>query len=176
MRPRRLAGIGRHEEQACLPGAWRAPGRDRRRTSRRFQLRCRPQRPRRRARADPGAGAYLTPHLRGDLTLDFLTSQDIDASATYFDAGPIINGLVTDRVRANRVVGLVNLYWDVLPRGAITPYIGAGVGFVYNDLNRTHLTTDDTPATLKAGSSKETSVSLAAALMAGASFSLNHQW
>ena len=28
----------------------------------------------------------------------------------------------------------------------------------------------------KAGSSKETSVSLAAALMAGVSFSLNHQW
>ncbi len=90
-----------------------------------------------------GAGAYFTPHFRGDLTLDFLTSQDIDASATYLDPGPI-NGSVTDRVRVNRVVGLVNLYWDVLPRGMITPYIGAGVGFVYNDLNRTHLTTDDT--------------------------------
>jgi opacity protein-like surface antigen len=122
-----------------------------------------------------GVGAYLTPHLRGDLTLDFLSSQDIDASATYLDPGPI-NGSVADRVRANRVVGLVNLYWDVLPRGVITPYIGAGVGMVYNDLNRTHLTIDDTPATLKTGSSKETSVGLAAALMAGASFSLNHQW
>jgi opacity protein-like surface antigen len=123
-----------------------------------------------------GAGAYLTPHLRGDITLDFLTSQDIDASATYTDLPGPVNGSVTDRVKANRVVGLVNLYWDVLPRGAITPYIGAGLGFVYNDLNRTHLTTDDTPATLKQGSSRETSVSLAGALMAGASFSLNHQW
>ena len=92
-----------------------------------------------------GVGAYLTPHLRGDLTLDFLSQPGHRCLGHVLSMpGPIIDGLVTDRVRANRVVGLANLYWDVLPRGAITPYIGAGVGFVYNDLNRTHLTTDDT--------------------------------
>jgi len=122
-----------------------------------------------------GMGAYLTPHIRGDLTLDFRSPQDIDASATYLDPGPV-NGLVTDRVHANRVVGLVNAYWDLLPRGTFSPYVGAGVGLVYNDLNRTHLTTDDTPAIPKIGSSKETSVSLAAALMGGVSFSIDPRW
>ena len=125
-----------------------------------------------------GVGAYLTPHLRGDLTLDFRSHQDIDASATYALAGPIA-GAVSDRLNVNRVVGLVNLYWDILPRGAITPYVGAGIGFTYNDISRTHLTTEDAgggPLSVKSGSGNETSVSLAAALMAGASFSLNHQW
>jgi opacity protein-like surface antigen len=125
-----------------------------------------------------GAGAYLTPHLRGDLTLDFRAHQDIDASATYTDAGPV-DGVVTDKLKVNRVIGLVNAYWDVLPRGAITPYIGGGIGFVYNDIQRTHLTTEDSgggPVTVKSGSSKETGIGLAAALMAGASFSLNPAW
>ncbi len=127
-----------------------------------------------------GAGAYFTPHIRGDLTLDFLTRQDIVASATYADPGPpAVDGLVTDRIKLNRVVGLANLYWDLLPRGHITPYVGAGIGIVYNDLNRTHLTTEDdgtTVATVKSGSSKETGVGLAGALMAGASFSFDHKW
>ena len=69
-----------------------------------------------------GAGAYFTPHMRGDLTLDFLTRQDIDASATYPDPGPpAVNGVVTDRIKLNRVVGLANLYWDLLPRGQSRP-------------------------------------------------------
>jgi opacity protein-like surface antigen len=122
-----------------------------------------------------GAGAYLTPRFRGDLTLDFLAEQTVGATATYTDPGPV-NGLVSDNLKVSRVVGLVNAYWDLLPRGAITPYIGAGIGLVYNDIDRTHVTTDDTPATLKTGSSKGTNVGLAAALMAGTSFSFNHEW
>jgi opacity protein-like surface antigen len=128
-----------------------------------------------------GAGAYFTPHIRGDLTLDFRSREDIDASATYADPGPPapVTGLVTDRIKLDRVVGLANLYWDILPRGVVTPYIGAGIGIVYNDISRTHLTTEDDgggPVTVKSGSGKETGVGLAAALMAGGSFSLSPAW
>jgi len=125
-----------------------------------------------------GFGAYLTPHIRGDLTLDFRGEQTIDARATYLDPGPI-NGVVTDTLKINRVIGLVNAYWDLLPRGSFTPYIGAGIGFTYNDIERAHLTTEDSgggPVAVKAGSSQKQNVALAAALMAGASFSFNHAW
>jgi len=119
-----------------------------------------------------GFGAYLTPHLRGDLTLDFRAEQDVDATATYTDP-PAVAGVVTERLKVSRVVGLVNAYWDVLPRGAFTPYIGAGIGFVYNDIERTHITTEDAVQT-RTGSGQKANVGLAAALMAGASFSFSH--
>ena len=88
-----------------------------------------------------GFGAYLTRHLRGDLTVDFRAGQDVDARATYSDPGPTA-GVVTDTLKVDRVVGLVNAYWDLLPRGRFTPYVGAGIGIVYNDIERTHLTTE----------------------------------
>ena len=36
-----------------------------------------------------GAGAYFTPHLRGDITLDFRGAQEVNAIATYTDAVPL---------------------------------------------------------------------------------------
>jgi opacity protein-like surface antigen len=125
-----------------------------------------------------GFGAYLTRHLRGDLTVDFRAGQDVDARATYSDPGPTA-GVVTDTLKVDRVVGLVNAYWDLLPRGRFTPYVGAGIGIVYNDIERTHLTTEDTgggPVAVKSGSSNTTGVALAGALMAGASFSVDPSW
>jgi opacity protein-like surface antigen len=122
-----------------------------------------------------GTGAYFTPHIRGDLTLDFRAHQNVDASATYVDGA---NGVVADTLKINRVVGLANVYWDLLQRGSFTPYIGAGIGFTYNDVERNHLTTEDSgggPVAVKFGSSKDKNVGLAAALMAGVSFAFNHK-
>jgi opacity protein-like surface antigen len=121
-----------------------------------------------------GFGAYLSPHLRGDLTLDFRADQDVDATATYTDPGPVA-GVVTERLKVSRVIGLVNAYWDLMPRGRFTPYVGAGVGLVYNDIERTHITTEDAVQT-RSGSGNKTNVGLAAALMAGASFSWDPTW
>ena len=121
-----------------------------------------------------GFGAYLTRHLRGDLTFDFRATQDVDARATYTDPGPV-SGVVADKMKVDRVIGLVNAYWDLMPRGRFTPYVGAGVGLVYNDIERTHLTTEDGTAT-RTGSGNKTNVGLAAALMAGASFSWDPAW
>jgi opacity protein-like surface antigen len=121
-----------------------------------------------------GFGAYLSRHLRGDLTLDFRAGQDVDATATYTDPGPVA-GVVTERLQVDRVIGLVNAYWDLMPRGRFTPYVGAGVGLVYNDIERTHITTEDAVQT-RGGSGNKTNVGLAAALMAGASFSWDPAW
>ena len=39
-----------------------------------------------------------------------------------------------DTLKVNSTVGLVNGYIEPLPRGMFTPYVGAGIGFVYNDI------------------------------------------
>jgi opacity protein-like surface antigen len=119
-----------------------------------------------------GAGVYLSPHLRADITLDLRGSQDVVATATYTDVGP---GTVRETIKLRGTVGLINAYWDLLPRGSFSPYIGAGVGFVYNDIDRTHLTTES-GVTANSGSSGDTNVGLAAALMAGVTIARHHGW
>jgi opacity protein-like surface antigen len=125
-----------------------------------------------------GAGAYWTPRFRTDVTLDFRGTQDIDASATYTDPGPV-DGVVRDFIKLRGTVGLFNAYWDLAPRGFFTPYIGAGVGFVHNQIDRTHVTTEDAgggAAIVMSGSSSANNFGLAAAVMAGVSFSWSHGW
>ena len=90
-----------------------------------------------------GYGAYFTPRFRGDLTIDFRSSLDLKSESTYSylssAGGTSVNGLVTDKVSINNAVALANLYWDLLPRGFFTPYIGAGLGLVYYDATRTYM-------------------------------------
>lgn len=129
-----------------------------------------------------GFGAYFTPHLRGDITLDFRGKQGFDSSTAYSYAstsGGTVDGVVRDTFRVSGTAALANLYLDILPRGAFTPYIGAGIGFVYNDLDYTHRDTavwSGGGARLVTGASKDNNAGLAAALMAGVSVSLHHSW
>jgi opacity protein-like surface antigen len=122
-----------------------------------------------------GGGAYFSPRFRGDLTLDFRDEQSIDAAATYTDtnAGSVA-GTVRDRIKLRGTVGLANIYWDLMERGHFTPYIGGGLGFVYNDINRSYSATQ-TGLTVT-GSSHDEQVGLAAALMAGVTLSWDHRW
>ena len=128
-----------------------------------------------------GAGAYWTSRFRTDVTLDFRGAQDIDASATYVD-GAVIEGIARERISLRGTVGLFNAYWDLMPRGSFTPYVGAGVGFVHNQIDRTHFRSEDTGggllpvAGIDGQSSSANNFGLAAALMAGVSFSWNHGW
>lgn len=134
-----------------------------------------------------GMGAYFTPHLRGDITLDVRSAQTVTDGAAYSYAstssGTTVTGTVQDRLHVASAVALANLYFDVLPRGSFSPYVGAGVGIVYNDVSRTYTETATavsggsvTANNLVNGSSREQNVALAGALMAGASFALDRSW
>jgi opacity protein-like surface antigen len=120
-----------------------------------------------------GGGAYFSPRFRGDLTLDFRGEQNVDATATYTDVGPV-SGSVRDNVRLRGTVGLANIYWDLLPRGHFTPYIGGGLGFVYNDISRNYTATQ--AGLTVTGSSNDNNYGLAGALMAGVTMSWAPGW
>jgi len=131
-----------------------------------------------------GAGVYLSPRFRSDLTLDFRGKQNLESNATYSyasttGAAGTITGTTADSLKVSSMVGLVNLYWDLLPRGTFSPYIGGGIGFVYNDIDWTHLGTEVSTsgaARTITGSGKDTKFGLAAALTAGVTFAFSHQW
>lgn len=121
-----------------------------------------------------GAGAYLTPHFRADVTLDFRGRKSVDGTATYVDAPD--TGTVRDTVKLRGTVGLINGYWDLWQRGHFTPYLGAGIGFVYNDIQRSYLATESPSNSTVTGSSTDNHFGLAAALMAGVTFASDHRF
>ena len=138
-----------------------------------------------------GFGAYFAPRFRGDFTLDFRGKQGFDANTTYTYAatpggvpnGNTINGVVRETFRTTATVAMVNGYFDILPRGAFSPYVGAGIGFAYYDVDRTRFSQEiavnggvSTPGIAFNGTSKDTTWGLAAALMAGVSVSFDHRW
>jgi opacity protein-like surface antigen len=143
-----------------------------------------------------GIGAYFTPRIRGDITLDWRHDQTNKFSGSYpYAYGPIagdtVNGRVLDSLKLSSAVVLANGYFEPLPRGMFTPYVGAGIGFVYNQITRSYSNTETladgagVPANFtgttastrsRVGAGKDSNVGLAAALMAGVSFSLDHRW
>ena len=136
-----------------------------------------------------GFGAYFAPRFRGDITLDFRGKQGFDANSTYSytstTPGTTVGGIVRETFRTTATVAMVNGYFDILPRGAFSPYVGAGIGFAYYDIDRgrynreVEVTAGGVPTgnsqTFNA-TSKDTTWGLAAALMAGVSFSFDHRW
>lgn len=137
-----------------------------------------------------GIGAYFTPRIRGDITLDFNQNNKhlFNGAYTYPVIAPVgdaINGRVTDTVKLSNTVALVNAYFDILPRGMFTPYVGAGIGIVYNQMDRHYLNTETQVngagvavggPFVRTGTARDNAVGLAAALMAGASISFDHRW
>jgi opacity protein-like surface antigen len=139
-----------------------------------------------------GIGAYLTPRIRGDLTIDFRGDQQNAFAGAYSYVFPpvptqSVNGTVTDSLKLSSAVGLANIYFEPLPRGMFTPYVGAGIGTVYNQITRTYDNTETLVVTAtgvpvpgsaitRSADSKSNTYGLAAALMAGMSFSLDHRW
>ena len=91
-----------------------------------------------------------------------------------------------DTFKTRSAVLMANGYIDILPRGLFTPYVGAGIGFVYNEISRTRMSTETKLTGLGLGGAptgnsqsitsngKDTNAGLAAALMGGISFSSIH--
>ena len=149
-----------------------------------------------------GIGYHFTPRFRGDVTLESRSNQQvakIQGGYTYltFDnATPpnthTINGNVLDRTDLRGGIGLANIYVDLLEHSRFTPYVGAGLGVAVQEMRRSNVTSESEtsacggaapqpacalgfPRTYSSISST-TSASLAAAAMAGLSYSLDEHW
>jgi opacity protein-like surface antigen len=156
-----------------------------------------------------GVGYYWTPQLRTDLTVDLRSDEEVKMRGTlHYDeyklmpapGGPIgsnvigrtgntVVGPTEDDTTLRSGVVLFNGYFDLSRGDRLTPYVGAGIGFVVNELERTHETTEyscnplvNPACTLRPGpltpnaayraDDTEHTVTLAAAAMAGVSYHL----
>ena len=88
-----------------------------------------------------GVGLYVTPRVRGDITVDARTESNINGRGTYSYAlynhavapvapiGVTVFGTVSDRTEVRTTAGLMNVYYDLTDRGALTPYVGIGAKY-----------------------------------------------
>ncbi|MEZ5817053.1 MAG: hypothetical protein R3D44_08235 [Hyphomicrobiaceae bacterium] len=104
-----------------------------------------------------GVGAYFTPRLRGDITVDVRSKGDAHIDATYsytgspaiYDTGNTgrtvrIDGDTREHTEVRSTVALANLYWDLVERGSrFVPYVGLGVGFAVRNIDRDHETIEN---------------------------------
>ncbi len=107
---------------------------------------------------------------------------DLNSDGTFPDRKTHVS--MQDKTEIKGTIWMANIYYDLMTtdRG-ITPYVGAGLGFVWNEMTRDHTTTitsEDTTAPCncrtdyaKTAHAKTDTVSLAAAAMAGASYRLS---
>lgn len=127
-----------------------------------------------------GFGAYFTPWLRGDATLEFRSARGTEVTGAYSYTSGIntVSGTMRDYLRTSSTVALLNAYIDMLPRGRFSPYVGAGVGMAYHQIDRDYSARETTGAqSLEIlGSNGAGRTTFAAALMAGATFAIDHRW
>jgi opacity protein-like surface antigen len=121
-----------------------------------------------------GVGRYWSDHFRTDVTIDWMRQYNalVDGSLAYIDTNGNVVGVSTfDKTKREGGIFLANAYIDFGSgeKRRFTPYIGAGLGFALNILDRWHETTIDSCATCTevTGSMKSTTVALAAAAMLG---------
>ncbi len=128
-----------------------------------------------------GFGAYFSPRLRGDVTVEFRGERATDVYGTYSYTSTstgTVSGSLHDSFRMLSTVGLINGYIDLLPRGAFTPYVGGGVGIVYHQINRSYLARETQSSNQLdiTGEGSTSRVAFAAAATAGMSFAFDHRW
>ena len=103
-----------------------------------------------------GVGAYFSPRLRGDITVDVRTKGDAHIDQAYgymgdpaiYDPGNVgtlvqVDGATREHTEVRSTVALANVYWDLVERGnRFVPYVGAGVGFAVRNIDRDHGTAE----------------------------------
>lgn len=126
-----------------------------------------------------GVGRYWSDHFRTDVTLDWVRQQNavISGSMTYTNfGGDDVTASMSDKTTKEAAVFLLSAYYDFGngQHRRFTPYIGAGIGFGVNMLDRTSQVSTDTLGTLTEyeASNKSTTVTFAAAAMAGFTYDL----
>jgi opacity protein-like surface antigen len=136
-----------------------------------------------------GVGYYFSPKFRMDITGEVRMEKQstISGDFQYLDVGdPGTNviGDFRDNTKLRSSIFMANAYYDMNRSGRWNPYIGAGLGFAVNELQRTHTTNVRTcdigadPTCSAAGSYNETTdkdytFSLAASAMAGVTYRIS---
>jgi opacity protein-like surface antigen len=116
-----------------------------------------------------------------DGTPDAFTS-DLDGDTVLLDRTTHIS--IRDKTQIKGTVWMANVYYDLMSTRGFTPYVGAGVGLVWNEMQRRHSTTvtsdSNTPPTCgcqnefsSTTQENRDSASLAAAAMVGASYQIS---
>jgi opacity protein-like surface antigen len=72
-----------------------------------------------------GVGFKILPFIRTDLTLTYRTGYEIDSALLGTRASADVTNLT----------GMLNAYFDFAEIGRFQPYIGAGIGVAYNDVD-----------------------------------------
>jgi opacity protein-like surface antigen len=128
-----------------------------------------------------GSASFVSNGWHNDITGARVYDSDLDSDGQLGDRTTHVS--IKDKTEIKGTVWMANMYYDLMKtdRG-FTPYVGAGLGFVWNEMTRDHTTTVTSEATTggcgctrdysKTTNTKTDTVSLAAALMAGASYQL----
>jgi opacity protein-like surface antigen len=148
-----------------------------------------------------GVGYYWTPRFRTDLTVDLRSEAEVKMRGTLNypeysllppparPTGNLVVGPTEDVTTLRSGVVLFNGYFELAREGRFSPYVGAGIGFAVNELDRTHETIEYscdplgnptctnppgplTPNAAYQADEKEHTVTFAAAAMAGVSYQL----
>ncbi len=143
-----------------------------------------------------GLGYYWSPIFRTDITLEGRSERKLKIRGTYeydpdldedlYEGADdetefLISGETRDHGKLNSGLFLFNAYLDFTRSGPLTPYIGAGVGFAMNKLERDFSNTENTSedgtpiASQRVASARDSTydVTFAAAVMAGLSYSIS---
>lgn len=96
-----------------------------------------------------GVGMYIGDRFRIDATAEVRSGGDVEISGVYqYDTRvrggqwDDVRGSVGDKTSLSGGIFLLNGYYDFNrgPQSRFTPYVGAGLGFAWNELRRTHST------------------------------------
>lgn len=144
-----------------------------------------------------GVGRYWSDRFRTDVTVEARTKSEgiIDGTESYIshsDVGGVwtpdpntrVDVHVRDTTSTRSVFSLVNAYYELGRHMGVQPYVGAGIGIAYNEITRSHSTSEETcdPTTgcttsnlrnAYTASGKANTFSLAAALTAGLTYDLS---
>lgn len=131
-----------------------------------------------------GVGRYWSDRFRTDVTVDWIRQQAglIGGTMTYTnDVGEDVTVTTRDKTTREGGVFLFNAYYDLATNSRFNPYIGAGVGFALNILDRHHETDEEVCAAGCPGGpalnqyvadNKSSTLSFAAAAMVGFTYDL----
>lgn len=91
-----------------------------------------------------GVGAYFGNSWRGDLTAEYRTEGNLKFSGSreFLDNADTIRVTVGDYTAYRGGLFMANAYRDFSRMGSFTPYLGAGLGFAWSTLERSHNSTE----------------------------------